>query len=345
MEPQTTDAAKRRMGCLKKGLLLLGVLLVLLLGLGMGGLIYERRAEAAVVERFPALGQLVLVKGRSMHIHCQGEGSPTIILDAGQGGWSSDWANIIPQLSQHNRVCAYDRAGYGWSEAAQDERSPQDIAGDLAATLDAAQIEGPYVLVAFSHAGLAARIFAAQYADQMAGLVLIDPATEFDKELMSAELRQQQQAAVGMFQGFGFLARFGLVRLMGPQNMAESAPFISTGPADPEVYYAFVAAPQWWDTSTQEFASGLNDEHMALVRQQGAIPNIPLIIIGSDVLDATGAKALDDLQTARQNMLSDLATQSAQGEFIIAEGSSHNILTDRPDVVVKAIDATVAISH
>ena len=65
--------------------------------------------------------------------------------------------------------------------------------------------------------------------------------------------------------------------------------------------------------------------------------DIPLIIIGSDVLDTNGNAALAGLQTARHEQLRAVAAQSAQGEFVVAERSSHNVLTERPDVVLEAI--------
>ena len=321
-------------GC---GLPVGSALLILLAALVFGGAVYEGQAQAEAKRRFPAPGQLVEVDGRTMHIQCRGEGSPTIILDAGQGGWSSDWADIMPELSEENRVCAYDRAGYGWSEASGDSRSPVEASNDLAALLAAAQIEPPYVLVGFSHAGLANRIFAAQHAEQMAGMVLVDPATEFDHEILGPALLQQQRAAVNLFQGFGFAARFGLVRLLGTENMAGSAPFIATNPPEPELYYTFVAEPQWWNTSVREFASGLDEEHMVTVREQGAIGDMPLVIIASDVLGAADDAAMEAVQAGRHEALRALAAQSAQGEFLIAEGSTHNVLADRPDVVLSAI--------
>lgn len=338
MDAQATTAKKNRMGCLRIGLTLIGGLLVILIGLGIVGLIYEARTETAVSNMYPAPGQMVDVNGRQLHINCIGDGSPTIILDAGQGGWSTDWADIMPQLSENNRVCAYDRAGYGWSEAVADGRSPQNAADDLSALLTNAQIAPPYVLVGFSHAGLADRIFAAQHVEQMAGLILIDPATEFDNEIMSPELMQQQNAAVGMFNGFGLAAKFGLLHLIGTENMADSAPFIAGNPVNPDLYYSFIAAPQWWQTSAQEFVSSLNDDHLAMVREQGTIQaDLPLILIGSDKLDTTGNAAMDGLQAARYEKLRALAAESTQGEFLIAEGSTHNIPNERPDVVVNAI--------
>jgi len=123
MNAQNTNSENNRKGCLGKGLRLIAVLLIVLIVLAIGGAVYESLAESAVSAQYPAPGQIVEVNGRTMHINCEGEGSPTIILDAGQGGWSSDWAAIMPQLSTNNRVCAYDRAGYGWSEAAAVKQS------------------------------------------------------------------------------------------------------------------------------------------------------------------------------------------------------------------------------
>lgn len=345
MNAQSMTTKNNQKGCLGMGLRLMTGLLVFLILLGVGCSMYEARAETAVSKQYPAPGQLIEVEGRMMHIQCAGEGSPTIILDAGQGGWSSDWADIVPELSENNRVCAYDRAGYGWSDPVNNGNSPQEAADDLANLLVAANIEPPYVLVSFSHAGLAARLFAAQHADQLAGMVLVDPATEFDNEIMSADLMKQQQAAFGMFKGFGFMANLGLLRMIGTENMAGSAPFIGTNPANPEIYYTFIANPQWWETSSQEFVSHLNDDHLAMVRENGTIPNIPLIIIGSDMLDTTGNTAMDGLQAARHEVLNELAVQSNQGEFIIAQGSTHNVTHDRPDVVIAAIQSAATKSR
>lgn len=339
MENQTELRTAK--GCLRRVLQVGGALLLVLAVLALAGAIYEVRAEAAVAAEYPAPGRLVTVDDRNMHIRCLGAGSPTIILDAGQGGWSSDWADIMPQLSRNNRVCAYDRAGYGWSDAAKDGRSPLDAANDLDALLTASEIEPPYLLVGFSHAGLAGRIFAAQHAEQMAGLVLIDPATEFDNELLGPKLMRQQQSALAMFNGFGLFARLGVLRLIGLENMAGSAPFIAEEPANPDLYYTFAANSQWWETSTQEFASRLDEETLEQVRQLGRIPEIPLVIIGSDTLDTADMADAQALQAARRQVMRELAEQSASGEFIVADGSTHNVLVDRPDVVVHVVEMMV----
>ena len=77
-------STRKPMGCLKKGLFLVAGLLIVLVLLIFAGVVYETLAESAVADQYPAPGQIVEVNGRNMHTQCLGEGSPTIILDAGQ---------------------------------------------------------------------------------------------------------------------------------------------------------------------------------------------------------------------------------------------------------------------
>ena len=64
----------------------------------------------------PPPGKMVDVGGYKLHVNCTGAGSPTVILEAGASSFSIDWALVQPAVSRTNRVCSYDRAGYGWSE-------------------------------------------------------------------------------------------------------------------------------------------------------------------------------------------------------------------------------------
>ena len=71
-------------------------------------------------------GNLVEVHGRNIHLNCYGQGRPTVIFDSGLGGFSLDWLQVQDLLQQNYQVCAYDRAGYGWSQIgplAQDHRT------------------------------------------------------------------------------------------------------------------------------------------------------------------------------------------------------------------------------
>ena len=68
----------------------------------------------------------------------------------------------------------YDRAGRGWSDAADGPQDAAHIAADLHTLLERAHVPGPYVLAGHSFGGLYVQSFAAQFPDQVAGMVLLD---------------------------------------------------------------------------------------------------------------------------------------------------------------------------
>ena len=122
--------------------ILLGVLALIVL-LALGGASYEAIMAAGDGRRYPPPGKLVDVGGYRLHLHCIGQGSPTVVLDAGLGGFSLDWGAVQPHITTSTRVCAYDRAGLGWSEPGPTPRSPQQFAAELHALLTNAGVEGP----------------------------------------------------------------------------------------------------------------------------------------------------------------------------------------------------------
>jgi pimeloyl-ACP methyl ester carboxylesterase len=78
-----------------------------------------------------------------LHIDCAGEGGPTMVLEASSGAMSAQWVRVQQRVSETTRVCAYDRAGMGWSESGPGPRDAERVAGELHALLDRAGIEGP----------------------------------------------------------------------------------------------------------------------------------------------------------------------------------------------------------
>jgi pimeloyl-ACP methyl ester carboxylesterase len=144
------------------------------LGIAAVGGGYETVRESLDARAYPAPGQLVDVGGHRLHLSCTGSGSPTVVLEPGQGGVSSDMAWITPVVARDTTVCVYDRAGRGWSDAADGPQDGAQIAADLHTLLDRAHVPGPYVLAGHSFGGLYVQSFAAQFPDDIAGLVLLD---------------------------------------------------------------------------------------------------------------------------------------------------------------------------
>jgi hypothetical protein len=178
------------------GRILLGLVALIVL-LAASGAIYEAIMAAGDARRYPPPGQLVDVGGHRLHPHCVGQGSPAVVLDAGLGGFSLDWDAVLPEIATSTRVCAYDRAGLGWSEPGPSPRSPQQFASELYDLLTNAGVTGPYVLVAHSISGKTARLFASQHPTEVAGMVLIDARHESVDEHLSPEQVQPRTASNG----------------------------------------------------------------------------------------------------------------------------------------------------
>ena len=122
----------------------------------------------------PAPGRRVDVGGYSMHINCQGAGSPTVVLEAGIGDWSTHWMAVQHLLKQDARVCSYDRAGYGWSDPVRRPRDSLQLVAELHALLIRAGVAPPYLLVGHSFGGLNMLLFASTHPGEVSGLVLVD---------------------------------------------------------------------------------------------------------------------------------------------------------------------------
>jgi pimeloyl-ACP methyl ester carboxylesterase len=125
----------------------------------------------------PAPGTLVDIGGRKLHAMCSGSGSPAVVLEAGASSFAIDWSLVQPDLAKTTRVCAYDRAGHGWSDPGSVATSARIVA-DLHALLGKMGEKPPYVLVGASAGGLYVRTYEHTYPGEVAGLVLVDPAHE-----------------------------------------------------------------------------------------------------------------------------------------------------------------------
>jgi len=138
------------------------------------GATYANIAGTSDRSTVAAPGKLYDVGGHRLHLDCRGHGSPTVVLSNGLGGVSAGWARITGPVAATTRVCAYDRAGQGWSEDASSPRDGVASAEELHTLLAKAGEHGPYVLVGHSTGGTYAMTYAARYPDQVVGMVLLD---------------------------------------------------------------------------------------------------------------------------------------------------------------------------
>ena len=200
--------------------LLYPVIAVLVVG-SVGGM-FETVARERARHDYPAPGALYDVGGHRLHLDCAGTGSPTVVLQNGLGGMSVLWSRITEPVSRTTRVCAYDRAGQGWSD---DVGAPQDgvaIAADLHTLLRLAGETGPYVLVGHSAGGVYSMIYADRYPDEVAGMVLLDSMSPYQFTALPDFASEYSM----MRRGLGVLpsaARLGVAHLL-PASAFTSLP-------------------------------------------------------------------------------------------------------------------------
>jgi pimeloyl-ACP methyl ester carboxylesterase len=162
---------------MKRALKWFGIILVTLVLLGVA---FQTIATEIDRRTYAPRGQLYNVNDHQMHIICTGEssdGSPTVILQAGGAAESLYWYWVQNQLAEHTRVCAYDRAGLGWSEPVSTPRDPVTIVGELHTLLEAADVQPPYIMAGHSYGAILARVYATEYPQEVTGLALVDSYT------------------------------------------------------------------------------------------------------------------------------------------------------------------------
>jgi pimeloyl-ACP methyl ester carboxylesterase len=292
-------------------------IMILIIGLSIVGYIYEPRVEAAEVKAYPPPGQMVDVGGYRLHIHCTGEGSPTVVIESGWGDMSASWGWVQPEVAKTTRICTYDRAGMGWSEASPEPRTAREYAKELHTLLTKANEHSPYVLVGHSMGGFTVIVYAHDYPSEVSGLVLVD--TQDLPTSNGATYRPAPKPGGTPLPAF--LARIGLVRLLaGPLGSVENLPN-----GDKQAYTAFAVAPRSVQTFVDEF-KGMS-EGGAQAKAVTSLGSLPLIVLSR-------GKDQEAKHTAAQAALLDLSTNSQQ---FFADQSGHPIMIEQPDAVVAAI--------
>jgi pimeloyl-ACP methyl ester carboxylesterase len=254
---------------------------------------------------------LVDIGGRKLWFQCVGKGTPTVILEAGQGDTSYNWIKVQTGGDSSYRVCSYDRANLGESDAAPKPRTYLDMARDLHALLTNAHIEGPYILVGHSGGGLLIRVFRDQYPEEVAGLVLVDAA--------HPDMGQR------------------LLEGLPPKTLFESKALQYW-----RIWLSYMSDSQGSAYQDQE---GLDTKaNNALVKDAKPLGDLPLVVISRSPDNGTfeGAPLLPAVTNAKlrqiwQELQSELVGLSSNSTHIIASHAGHSIQREEPELVVEAI--------
>lgn len=287
-------------------------------GLVSGFLLFSAIALAQPTEPPPPMpGRLVDAGGYRVHTYCTGEGRPAVVVVS--GGFSVDWGLVQPRIAQLTRICTYDPAASAWSDKPEGHLYPScgDRVDELHTLLGNAHVEGPYVIVGYSIGGLVARLFALRYPAEVAGMVIIDHAFI---DIGSGEQSAAPSARMKDLDSPPVLISQTPITL----DLEDSQDFTRLPARDQEAHRWALAVST---RPTAGMAAGYFDE-VASAEQQRACPlgRMPLAVI-STPNDNPHYQAL-------QRKLLTLSRDSRQ---IVATHSSHMVIIDQPDVVVRAI--------
>ena len=266
----------------------------------------------------PPPGVLIDIGGHKLHIKCVGKPgrTPTVVFEAGMGGFSSAWTDVQDILAPRARTCAYDRSGLGWSEQGPRPQTMHQVAFELHALLQAAKEPGPFVLVSHSIGGLMARVYLEMFDSDVAGMVLVDPTPE------SYEFFRQNEG------------RWVRIREMAtgrtiPEPRLDSDIVDTAGAANNFMYMA------------EEF------QQLYLARKTNPQPlgTRPLIVLAAgqwSVPPGTADDLSDQLRIERDGQKIDLTRLSQNAKFILDPASSHTMQADNPRLVARAVEEVLA---
>ncbi|MBG0830339.1 alpha/beta fold hydrolase [Planomonospora sp. ID67723] len=322
MATKTGGAGKRsgRKGRLRRAGRIAGGTLAVLIALAGAAFGAEAVAESGDDTRHPMPGRLVDVGGHRLHLHCEGPraGGPTVLLDAGWGESSSTWAGVRSALAARSvRACAYDRAGYAWSEPGPGPRDAGRAAGELHALLERSGETGPFVLAAHSYGGHVVRLLADRHPERVAGLVLVDVTDASGKS--DAAIEASIPLMTGQTRLYGLAARSGLIRLAGDWLLPED----TTAPG--REHAPVVYGPGSMTAAEEEaevFLSSTRQVHAT--ERPGAWGDMPVVVIAAR---AGGPPGIYEA----------LAKLSTRGRYVLADTDRHYVHLARQDLVVDGI--------
>lgn len=282
------------------------------------GLIYHQLATINLEDKYPPVGEVVDVGDYRLHMYATGKanGKPTIILESGLGTPSSykDWEHIQQKLSEYTRVITYDRAGYGWSDSANNERTAEQIADDLLQLLLQSGEKGPYILVGHSFGGFTSQVFAHKYKEDVAGLVLIDSSHIKDEASISNLeiylLRALKEIGIGH-----------VLELMNMLPMHEH--FVEDKLAVHFFHQHFYNSNQ---ISELKLMNSITAEQVKQAQENG-FGEIPMRVLS----------AVHEEYPDWSKWQAETATLSQNGKHLVVKDASHYIHIDQPEIVVETI--------
>ena len=315
--------------------------------------------QSISVTEYTHAHQLIDVEnGRRLNVFCMGSGAPTVVFEAGGGDDSSSFRWVQARIARMTRVCSYDRAGVGFSDASSRSSTAQNIVSDLHRLIGKVAGGQPIVLIGHSDGGLYAPLYAATYPKDVAGMVLIDPFSVGDDQAATSVLTTKQkedwyasdQNDIKQARQCLALAKKGL--LTKPEY--KNSPCLDNPPNADKAFHQVLneelARPQEQEALLSATLDtyppadhGLSPAEMALQHANLNFGSKPLIVLSAGK-DDQGDLPVDKrkaIMKAWTKIHDELAARSTQGVNVVVPDSHHYIQKEQPDVVVEAVRQVV----
>ena len=318
-------------------------LILLLVLIVAAGAVYQFSMTEWDSHLYPPPGKLVDIGGLRLHINCTGAGSPTVILEAGPNDSSVIWQLAQPQISRFTRVCSYDRAGFGWSDAPNEPRSSLYIAQELERLLTRAAVPGPYVLVGHDFGTLDLRVFAARHRQEVAGMAFVDSVHPDMHHRPPFNVAAQSTLSNIFYRVIPWTVPLGVPRFLGwcRNNFTFRNQPAAWARLVPEASAQYCHLQSWRAEQAQ-----VTDEDGSFAASTGLLGDMPLIVLSHDpqVNDFGGFFSPADLVKAERawmEMQRELRTLSSRSKWIVAKGCRHWIQIHRPELVAAEVQEIV----
>ncbi|MBA4185215.1 MAG: alpha/beta hydrolase [Acidobacteria bacterium] len=321
--------AKRKSGWLRRWIKRFFVTLAaLVLLLVVTGAIYQYVATVQDARKYPPPGKMVDVGGFKMHLNCIGEGSPTVVLDSGLFFGAFGWNYVTQEIAKFTRVCTFDRAGVGWSEASPNGRGINQINKELHDLLTNAGEQKPFIFAGHSIAGMYAQNYANIYADEVVGVVLID-SSHAEQIIRNAD----DPPPIMLARTAKIAAPVGIFRLVMGASSGDSLETQERKALQNSTKHLYATA----------------DEILAIEENSRILREKPMQLGDKPLIVLTRSLEIQPDDTERyvqatehwKEMQKDLASRSTDSKHIIAEKAGHVIQRDEPELVVNAIRQVV----
>lgn len=314
-------------------------ILVLIVGVTLFGAGYEYFARKRAHSEYPPPGEMVDIGGRKMHLDCRGTGSPTVILESGlDTNGSLSWDKVQDEIAKLTRTCSYDRAGVMWSDPKTTPQDADGVVADLHATLEAAGVTGPLVMVCHSLGGPYIMNYTKKYGDDVKGLVFVDCSHPDQLTRLPPKIAATTKVPL-LYRVLSALSWTGISHLLPGEDVPGMPDRIKP------IGKAYLG--ETFGGSIKEM-----DGIEATFRQSGELRTLgdrPLVVltamqpIPEEMLTPMDLTAQDgrEMQAVWEQLTLDEASWSTRSRQETVRDSMHYIQFQRPDLVIQAITEVV----